>query len=50
MLGATFLITQIIEYARIGFAPHTGAFGSFFFGLTGLHGAHVFVGLMSCSS
>jgi heme/copper-type cytochrome/quinol oxidase subunit 3 len=25
--------------------PHTNAFGSVFFGLTGLHGAHVFVGL-----
>jgi cytochrome c oxidase subunit 3 len=45
LLGATFLITQITEYARIGFAPHTGAFASTFFGLTGLHGAHVFVGL-----
>ena len=45
LLGSTFLITQIIEYARIGFAPHTGAFASCFFGLTGLHGAHVFIGL-----
>ena len=45
LLGVTFLITQITEYARIGFAPHTGAFASCFFGLTGLHGAHVFVGL-----
>ena len=45
LLGLTFLITQITEYARIGFAPHTGAFASCFFGLTGLHGAHVFVGL-----
>jgi cytochrome c oxidase subunit 3 len=46
LLGTTFLITQLVEYARIGFAPHTGAFASCFFGLTGLHGAHVFVGLM----
>ena len=45
LLGTTFLITQFVEYARIGFAPHTGAFASCFFGLTGLHGAHVFVGL-----
>jgi cytochrome c oxidase subunit 3 len=44
-LGITFLLTQIREYSRIGFAPHDGAFGSVFFGLTGLHGAHVFVGL-----
>jgi cytochrome c oxidase subunit 3 len=46
MLGWTFLITQLVEFARVGFAPHTGAFASCFFGLTGLHGAHVFVGLM----
>jgi cytochrome c oxidase subunit 3 len=44
-LGWTFLITQMREYSRVGFAPHSGAFGSTFFGLTGLHGAHVFVGL-----
>jgi cytochrome c oxidase subunit 3 len=46
MLGITFLTTQFVEYARIGFAPHTGAFASCFFGLTGLHAAHVFVGLV----
>ena len=45
LLGLTFLLTQVLEYSRIGFAPHTNAFGSVFFGLTGLHGAHVFVGL-----
>ena len=44
-LGICFLLTQAREYSRIGFAPHDGAFGSVFFGLTGLHGAHVFVGL-----
>jgi cytochrome c oxidase subunit 3 len=45
LLGLTFLLTQITEYARIGFTPHTDAFGTIFFCLTGLHGAHVFVGL-----
>jgi cytochrome c oxidase subunit 3 len=45
-LGLTFLLTQAREYSRIGFAPHDGAFGTIFYGLTGLHGAHVFVGLM----
>jgi cytochrome c oxidase subunit 3 len=45
VLGLSFLLTQITEYARIGFAPYTDAFGSVFFCLTGLHGAHVFVGL-----
>jgi cytochrome c oxidase subunit 3 len=45
VLGLSFLLTQITEYARIGFAPYTDAFGTVFFCLTGLHGAHVFVGL-----
>jgi cytochrome c oxidase subunit 3 len=44
-LGATFLFIQINEYVHIGFAPHDFAQASVFFGLTGLHGAHVFVGL-----
>jgi len=45
LLGLTFLLTQAIEYARIGFNTSDGAFASVFFGLTGLHGAHVFIGL-----
>jgi cytochrome c oxidase subunit 3 len=49
MLGATFLFIQINEYIHIGFAPYTNAFGSVFYGLTGLHGAHVTVGLILLS-
>jgi cytochrome c oxidase subunit 3 len=45
LLGFTFLSIQIREYTRVGFGPSDLAFGSTFFGLTGLHGAHVFVGL-----
>ena len=45
MLGLTFLSVQINEYVHIGFAPHDNAQGTIFYGLTGLHGAHVFVGL-----
>jgi cytochrome c oxidase subunit 3 len=45
LMGLSFLLTQIAEYSRIGFAPSDGAFGSVFFCLTGLHGAHVFIGL-----
>jgi cytochrome c oxidase subunit III len=44
-LGLVFLLTQAREYSRVGFAPSDEAFGSVFYGLTGLHGAHVFVGL-----
>jgi cytochrome c oxidase subunit 3 len=45
LMGFTFLATQIAEYARIGFQPGDNAFTTIFFCLTGLHGAHVFVGL-----
>jgi cytochrome c oxidase subunit III len=45
LLGLTFLITQGREYSRIGFNTGDGAFATIFFCLTGLHGAHVFVGL-----
>jgi cytochrome c oxidase subunit III len=45
LLGATFLFVQINEYVHIGFAPQDTAQASIFYGLTGLHGAHVFIGL-----
>jgi cytochrome c oxidase subunit 3 len=45
LLGLTFLCIQINEYVNIGFAPADHAQGTIFYGLTGLHGAHVFVGL-----
>ena len=45
LLGLTFLTVQINEYVHLGFAPHDHAQGTIFYGLTGLHGAHVFVGL-----
>ena len=49
LLGATFLFIQINEYIHIGFSGRDGAFGSIFYGLTGLHGAHVFIGLLLLS-
>ena len=45
LMGLAFLLTQAIEYMHVGFNTGDGAFASVFFGLTGLHGAHVFVGL-----
>jgi len=45
LLGLTFLSVQINEYVHIGFAPSDNAQATIFYGLTGLHGAHVFVGL-----
>jgi len=49
LLGATFLFIQLNEYIHIGFSGRDGSFGSIFYGLTGLHGAHVFVGLLLLS-
>jgi cytochrome c oxidase subunit III len=46
LLGATFLFIQLNEYIHIGFSIRDDAFGSIFYGLTGLHGAHVTVGLI----
>ena len=46
MLGATFLFIQMNEYVHIGFSARDLGFGSIFYSLTGLHGAHVFVGLL----
>jgi cytochrome c oxidase subunit 3 len=46
MLGATFLFVQINEYVHLGFSPSDSAQGTIFYGLTGLHGAHVCIGLI----
>jgi cytochrome c oxidase subunit 3 len=46
LLGATFLFLQINEYVHLGFAPQDGAQETIFYSLTGLHGAHVLVGLV----
>src|SRR5207237_5738979 len=45
LLGLTFLLTQVIEYHRIGFNTSNTSFAATFFGLTGLHGCHVAIGL-----
>ena len=46
LLGLTFLSVQINEYVHIGFSPQDSAQGTVFYGLTGLHGAHVCIGLL----
>jgi cytochrome c oxidase subunit III len=45
LLGLTFLTIQVNEYVHLGFSPQDNAQGTIFYGLTGLHGAHVFIGL-----
>jgi cytochrome c oxidase subunit 3 len=46
LLGLSFLFVQVNEYVHVGFAPSSSAQASIFYGLTGLHGAHVFIGLL----
>jgi cytochrome o ubiquinol oxidase subunit 1 len=49
LLGATFLILEISEFAKLlaeGAGPERSAFLSAFFALVGLHGAHVTLGLL----
>jgi cytochrome c oxidase subunit III len=45
-LGLTFLSVQLNEYVHLGWSPQDSAQGTIFYGLTGLHGAHVTVGLL----
>jgi cytochrome c oxidase subunit 3 len=45
LLGFTFLFVQINEYVHVGFPPRASGQATIFYSLTGLHGAHVFVGL-----
>jgi cytochrome c oxidase subunit 3 len=45
LLGLTFLFVQINEYVHLGFSPRDTAQATVFYSLTGLHGAHVFIGL-----
>ena len=49
LLGATFLGIQINEYRVLtheGITPQSMSQATIFFSLTGLHGAHVFIGLI----
>jgi cytochrome c oxidase subunit III len=46
LLGFAFLFIQVNEYVHLGFSARDTSFGSIFYGLTGLHGAHVTVGLI----
>ncbi len=47
VLGAMFLSGQIVEYAKIGVGwGSSGIFGAGFFTLTGMHGFHVFCGII----
>jgi heme/copper-type cytochrome/quinol oxidase subunit 3 len=46
VLGSIFLMLQINEYRSCMYNISDGAYPSIFYMLTGLHGSHVFVGLI----
>jgi len=43
-LGVTFLAGQLYDYSQLGFGIGDGVYGTVFYTLTGVHGAHVFGG------
>ena len=49
VLGAAFVANQLHEYATIDFVPSDHAYGSVYWTLTGLHAAHVTVGVLALS-
>jgi heme/copper-type cytochrome/quinol oxidase subunit 3 len=48
LMGAVFLAGHLMEYAELwkDFRPSTNAYGSAFYTITGLHAAHLLVGLV----
>ncbi|WP_419183583.1 cytochrome c oxidase subunit 3 [Scytonema hofmannii] len=46
LMGAIFLLGQIIEYLTLGYGLTTNIFSNCFYLMTGFHGLHVFVGLL----
>jgi heme/copper-type cytochrome/quinol oxidase subunit 3 len=46
LMGAVFLGIQIYEYTQLEFLPQDHAYGSLFWGITGLHAMHVLAALI----
>jgi cytochrome c oxidase subunit 3 len=46
VLGAVFLVNQVLEYAELEFDISTHAYGSIFYLMTGFHGLHVLGGIL----
>ena len=46
LMGLAFLGNQVYEYRQLTFGIRDNAYGSLFYVITGLHGAHLVVGLM----
>lgn len=47
LLGALFLVNQLLEYAGLDFSVDTHAYGTIFYTLTGFHALHVAAGLVA---
>ena len=47
LLGAAFVANQMYEWKTLPFRPHTNAYGSLFYVMSGLHGLHVLLGLVA---
>jgi cytochrome c oxidase subunit III len=47
VLGVAFVTNQMTEWLFLATRPSTNAYGSLFFIMTGLHGLHVFLGLIA---
>lgn len=45
--SALFIGVQLLEYSRTPFSPQLNVYTALFFGITGLHGLHVLVGLVA---
>jgi heme/copper-type cytochrome/quinol oxidase subunit 3 len=46
VMGAVFFTNQLVEYGQLNFRPDDNVYGSLFFAITGLHGAHLVIGLL----
>jgi cytochrome c oxidase subunit 3 len=49
VMGLVFFANQIMEYRELHFTFRENAYSSLFYGITGLHGAHVVAGLLMLS-
>jgi heme/copper-type cytochrome/quinol oxidase subunit 3 len=46
LLGASFMVNLVFEYEELHFGVRDNAYASLYYAITGLHGLHVFVGLL----
>jgi cytochrome c oxidase subunit 3 len=46
VMGASFIVNQLLEYHNLGFGFRDNAYTAIFYLTTGLHGLHVLLGLM----